>query len=206
VRGLKLTSQADWNAYLKSGKKPANIPSSPDRVYADEWTGFGDWLGTGTVATQLRKYQPYKSARSFVQALRLKGQGEWYDCKSGKKPSGIPANPQNVYAHDGWVTWSDWLGTGRKARGAPWQRFEPARAFVRGLKLTSQADWNAYLKSGKKPANIPSSPDRVYADEWTGFGDWLGTGTVATQLRKYQPYKSARSFVQALRLKGQGEW
>ena len=40
---------------------------------------MGDWLGTGTVATHLRKYRSFKEARAFVRGLGLKSQAEWRD-------------------------------------------------------------------------------------------------------------------------------
>jgi hypothetical protein len=34
-----------WQKYIKSGKKPADIPSNPPAAYKREWKGWGDWLG-----------------------------------------------------------------------------------------------------------------------------------------------------------------
>jgi hypothetical protein len=70
---------------------------------------------------------------------------------------------------------SDWLGNGRTRRGNC-RPFDKARSFVRGLRLKSASDWRAYCGSGKKPNDIPSNPQRVYADAgWNDWGDWLGT-------------------------------
>ena len=44
-----------------------------------------------------------------------------------------------------------------------WLPFEVARAFARKLGLTSVKEWDElYADSGKRPANIPSRPDRSY--------------------------------------------
>jgi hypothetical protein len=106
----------------------------------------------------------------------LKSVTDWYDyCKSAKKPADIPSNPQLAYAEAGWTGISDWLGTGRRRRGTGWWPFKDARAFVRDLELKSRADWAGYCQSGKKPPNIPASPNFIYADDgWAGMGDWLG--------------------------------
>jgi hypothetical protein len=40
--------------------------------------------------------------------------------------------------------------------------FKPARAFVRLLGLKSPKEWDEYVKSGKKPDNIPSNPSSYY--------------------------------------------
>jgi len=42
---LGLRGQSEWREYVKTGNKPADIPSNPDRVYGPEFRGWGDWLG-----------------------------------------------------------------------------------------------------------------------------------------------------------------
>lgn len=84
---------------------------------------------------------------------------------------------------------ADWLGTNytplnqRKHRS-----FKEARKFARTLELRNQDDheWRQYCKSGKKPMGIPAGPSRTYKKEWKSWGDWLGTGNIADQLREYR--------------------
>jgi hypothetical protein len=151
VRGLGLKSNKEWSAYCRSGKKPPDIPTNPSGVYAKAgWVGFGDWLGTGTVASYLREFRSFEKGRAFVRGLGLMSVTEWRAfCESGKKPPDIPANPQQTYAKAGWAGYDDWLGTGRVGPGRH-RTFNKARAFVRGLGLTSVAEWRGYCRSGKK--------------------------------------------------------
>ena len=101
ARSLGLQSTKEWRAYTKSGDKPDDIPNSPDSTYKKNFKGYGDWLGTGTVATNDRVYRSFKEAREFVRSLNLKGVNEWREyCKSGNKPDDIPAAP--------WVTYKEW--------------------------------------------------------------------------------------------------
>jgi len=110
VHALNLKNQGEWYEYCKSGKKPEDIPMAANLVYRKEWKGFGDWLGTGTIATQSRTYRPFAEAREFVHTLRLKNQREWKDyCKSGKKPDDIPDSPDRLYRNE-WKSWGDWFG------------------------------------------------------------------------------------------------
>ena len=98
IRSLGLKSNAEWRTYWKSHSKPDYIPAAPERTYKNEWKGWGDWLGTGTVASKDRVYRPFNEAREFVRSLNLKGQREWKEyCKSGDKPDDIPASPWNTY-------------------------------------------------------------------------------------------------------------
>jgi superfamily II DNA or RNA helicase len=210
VRRLGLKSQAEWFEYCKSGKKPADIPAYPQGTYSNAgWANWGDWLGTGTVATHLRQYRSFKTARAFVRRLGLSSQAEWFEyCRSGDKPSDIPAAPHNTYSDAGWAGMGDWLGTGRIAdRLREYLAFDKARAFVRRLGLKSTDQWLEYCRSGDKPTDIPVLPHKTYSEAgWAGMGDWLGTGTVATRLRQYRPFKTAREFVRSLGLKSEAEW
>jgi Phage-integrase repeat unit len=178
VRALGLKSSAEWIAYCKSGMKPGDIPATPHSVYVDDgWIGIGDWLGTGTVAPHLRKYRSFQDARTFARSLGLKSGVEWQAyCKSGRMPDDIPATPVNVYANNGWAGIGDWLGTGSVSNQLrQFQSFKDARQFARRLGLKSWAQWSTYCKSGKKPPDIPSHPNRTYADTgWAGLRDWLG--------------------------------
>ena len=51
---------------------------NPRKVYETKgWKGNGDFLGTGYVANQDRKYKSFKEARAFVRSLKLKNESEW---------------------------------------------------------------------------------------------------------------------------------
>jgi superfamily II DNA or RNA helicase len=173
VRKLKLNSHTDWRKYCESGQRPEDVPKHPVDVYADAgWEGWGDWLGTGRLHTIQKR--SFKEARTFAQSLRLKSVQAWRKWyRSGKKPADIPANPDRDYINKGWIGWSDWLGNGRH----DFLPFVRARARARRLGLKSSREWDAYCRSGKKPANIPKVPHKVYADAgWSGLHDWLGRG------------------------------
>jgi hypothetical protein len=204
---LNLKNHKEWIEYCKSGNKPENIPSYPKNVYIKDFKGVGDWLGTGIIADKDKVYRPYKEARDFVRALNLKGIKEWQEyCKSGNKPDDIPANPDRTYKKD-FKGFGDFLGTGRIAyKDKAYRPYKEAREFVRNLNLKSMEEWKKYCKSGNKPDDIRVHPDRTYKKDFKGFGDWLGTGTIAPQNKVYRPYKEAREFVRKLNLKNFTEW
>ena len=61
--------------------------------------------------------------------------------------------------------------------------FEEAREFVRGLGLKSIIEWKEYSKSGKRPKDIPSSPNTIYRDKgWVGLKDWLGYDDIGNSI------------------------
>lgn len=143
VRGLGLTSGAQWFAYAQSDEKPHDIPGNPGGTYRDRgWRGMGDWLGTGRVSNHLREYRPFNQARKAVRGLGLKSAAEWFAyTKSGNKPDDIPANPHGTYRERGWAGMGDWLGTGRVAnQRREFRPFKQARTFAHALGLKSQSD------------------------------------------------------------------
>jgi superfamily II DNA or RNA helicase len=173
VRSLGLQSTAQWRTYCRSGRKPIDIPNKPESAYANAgWISWYDWLGKD----QPVEFLPFPEARAFVHHRGLNSRKEWKAyCASGKKPNNIPANPYKVYVNDGWIDMSDWLGNGQHSRGSDWRSFEEARAFVHGRKLQSVEEWNAYCNSNQKPTDIPTNPQRVYANAgWISWYDWLG--------------------------------
>lgn len=189
VLKLGLSGKTDWGKWIKGDlngrpKRPSYIPSAPNRIYAEEWTGWGDFLGTGAVQNGSIKYLGYNQARAFVQKLKLKSEGEWRLYLSGKVnslpklPFNVPSNPNTKYRNTGWKTWGDWLGTGRSGHGN-FRNFDLARKFVHSLKIRNSTDWSLYCQNRMpgykpKPTDIPSNPNRAYPNEWKSYSDWLG--------------------------------
>jgi hypothetical protein len=205
VSELNLKGQKEWLEYCKSGNKPDDIPTGISSIYKDKgWISWGNFLGNGTIAPKNRIYHSFEESREFVQSLGLKSKKEWIEYyHSGNKPDNIPTNPEKSYKGKGWISFGDWLGTGKTRN---WRNFKEAREFVRKLGLKNQEGWIEYCKSGSKPPDIPNTVGKVYKKEWQGYGDWLGTGTIQTQQRKYRPYKEAKEFVRSLKIKNLKEW
>jgi hypothetical protein len=210
TRALKLSGSNAWQEYCRSGQRPSDIPSNPNRVYRGTgWAGMGDWLGTGNIQTSLREFRPFSDAREFMHSLGLKSNIDWLAYRRrGQLPSDIPTHPHVVYKDKGWLGLGDWLGTGNVApRFIKYRPLEEARAFVRSLGLKNRHDWQAFCRSGKLPSDIPATPGSTYKGKgWVSEGDWLGTGSVATRLREYLPFEDAREFARSLGLKRQEDW
>ena len=180
ARSFKLKSWREWEAWCKSGKRPANIPFNPHTTYKhDGWQGHGHWLGTGRVAPKDRKFLPFKKVLLYARDLKLKSQTEWKDwAKTGVRPANMPSCPNETYGHDGWQGHGHWLGTGNVVGGRKlaFLPFDKALIYARSLKLKSNSKWRVWCKSKARDANIPTTPDRVYKhDGWQGYGHWLGT-------------------------------
>lgn len=193
VRKLGLANNQEWRAYVrgdykKLGKKPDDIPSNPNFVYASQgWKGYGDWLGNGNVSTRMRRYRSFNKARAFVRKLGLGSENDWRSYVKGqikglpKKPDDIPASPHMSYLNKGWINYGDWLGTGNISyHHADWRSFTRARSYVRKLGLKNSTEWRKFcrgdLRKANKPQDIPATPYKVYeGNGWQGMEDWLGT-------------------------------
>lgn len=214
ARGLGLKSVAEWMRFTRTADMPTDIPHSPVSAYRD-WAGWGDWLGTGTkaraagdkiYAKTAGEWRAFEQARDFVRALGLKNVRQWKEfARSNRMPPDIPNAADRIYADAGWVNWGDWLGTGAVAdKNRAKRPFEEARAFVRALGLKQVEDWREYVKSGFKPDDIPSHPEKTYADKgWAGEADWIGS---KPGKRKWRSFEEARAFVCSLGLTSSTKW
>jgi hypothetical protein len=212
ARSLKLKGGKEWQVHCKSGNNPDDIPSHPDRTYKNKgWTNWGDWLGTGTMASKNMKgdvFWPFKKARKFVRELKLKNTSAWNVYrKSGDKPDEIPSTPNMVYKNDGWISVPDWLGNENLSNnGRIYLTYEECQKFAQKNNITSQIEWEKLGKSAKRPSNVPSHPDRVFSKQWTTWPDFLVIDRIANQNMKFKSFKDARSFTISLNLKTQSAW
>jgi hypothetical protein len=197
VRSLGLKTNREWRQWCTSGRRPEHIPTGPDKAFEQRWQGWGDWLGTGRIRKE--QYLPFGEARAYMHSVGLKSHAEWKQwCAAGKRPANIPASPDRTYG-DQWQGANDWLGS-------DFLPFGEARAYMHSVGLKSHAEWMQWCSAGKRPANIPASPPRSYADKWQGLGDWLGTGRRQRKQGIFLPFKEARAYVHSLGLKTSTEW
>jgi len=207
AQSLKLKNYKEWLKHTKSENFPRDIPKKPDEYYKKEFKGYGDFLGTGTIAAHLRKYRSYEKAKKYAQSLKLKNYKEWNQhTKSKNFPKDIPLAPHHTYKKD-FKSVGEFLGTGviavylRKYRS-----YEQAKKYAQSLKLKNQKEWNLHAKSENFPKDIPSNPHQTYKKEFKGMGEFLGTGTIAPFLRKYRSYEQAKKYAQSLKLKSVKGW
>jgi hypothetical protein len=211
AHSLGLKNMNEWLEAYDEGKIDLDIPKFADQTYKSQkkWISWGDWLGTGNVAVFLRQYRPYNEAKEFVSKLKLKSTSEWLEyCQSGLKPKDIPSNPNRTYFNLGWENYSEWLGSGKlNTKDFIFLPFEDARTLVRGFNLANQKEWNSFVKSAKKPKNIPSNPQRTYNKlGWNGWGDWLGNSNESNHQKLFKPFNEALIFVHSLKLSNTKEW
>jgi superfamily II DNA or RNA helicase len=166
VKKLKFKSRNDWSNWKTN--RPSNIPSTPRNAYKDEWKGWGDFLGTGTMAPQNKNIMTLEQAKKWVKSKKVKTSTEFNNLwKDALLPDNMPKAGAGYYK----VSWPSFLQNGNDK--VDFLSFTKARKYVRTLSLSSQKEWNKYSKT-ERPNNIPSNPKNVYKNEWIGFDNWLG--------------------------------
>lgn len=225
VHSLNLKNLKEWIKFIKgelkgAPKKPNDIPNSPELVYKEfGWKGYGDWLGTYTIAPFKRKYRSFEEARDFARSLELTSSEKWIEyCKGEikglpKKPKDIPTNVSRKYKNEGWISYKDFLWSSiHRQKHSKFRPYEEAQAFIQSLNLPDYKAWKEYIGGlrkdlPKKPADIPANPAGVYKDKgWMGIGNWLGSNAFAYAHLEYRKFSEARKFVRTLGLTSSVEW
>ena len=203
ARNLQLKGWKDWREFVNKTGLPSDIPVNPHQVYKHKgWVHIGDWLGIPNYQPRVLEARDFQDARAFVQELGFTTVKQWKDySKSKDRPSDIPKSPETVYANKGFIDLYDWIGS----QPHQWRDFNEAKRFVHKLQLKSLTEWREYCASGNRPEDIPSNPNSVYP-EYTSAGDWLGTGTIRTDLKVFRGFAEARNYVQSQGLRSQAHW
>ena len=194
VQSLGIKTRKEFYEWNKSGDKPPNFPSSPDKVYKENWTNWGSFLGTGN--SHKKEWMSIQEAQALVQSLGIKNYKELTEwIRSDKRPENFPSSPHKVY--------KEWEGL-RAVLGSRWISIQEAQVYVQSLGIRTQTEFYKWAKSGDRPSNFPSNPQRVYKENWTNWGSFLGTGNF--HKKEWMSIQEAQALVQSLGIKTQKEF
>lgn len=223
VQELGLISAQQWKEYCKGNMtnlpiKPENIPTQPEQKYRRSgWISMNDFLGVNFS----KKWRTFDDARTFIKNLQLKDVEEWKLYRKGDLPEkgilplNIPKDPELRYQNNGWISLTHWIGlTDDERRYGEYKPFEEAREFIQSLNLKGQIEWRSYCQDKMphlpaRPLDIPTDPARIYAEQWKGFGDWVGTGRIrefGNNPEQWRSYEDAKTFIHTLELKSYQDW
>lgn len=209
ARTLKLESVKEWFAYCDSSKKPKNIPRDVSSYYKQNWVSWGDWLSTNSIPPRGKRMLSFEEARKFARTLNLKGKDDWTKfVKTDNRPYYIPVDPRSIYRNKGWISWNDWVGTKIDPRNMNFKSYEDAKKIIVSFEVKNQNEWTKFVKTDKKPIDIPANPRQYYKKEWKGWGDFLSTGNISNIIKSqnYLSFNEAKKFVHSLGLKNTQEW
>jgi len=176
VHPLKLSGEQGWRDYKRQNELPLNIPKTPEHFY-QKWAGWPDWVGSGLISNRQKSenFVSFNEAKAWAIKQNIRGQREWRAfTKSPDFPDNIPKNPNVVYSDKGWNGEPDFFGYEPISGPKKFRDFAEAQTFAQTLGLSLRADWQKWLKTGRRPHYIPAKPNVVYKDEgWDGWTDFL---------------------------------
>ena len=202
IQTIKLTSMRHFQKWSKSGKRPKNFPSTPQRIYSKEWTNWGDFLGTRNISNHKKEWMSFQKARTFIQNLEIRSKEQFQKwSKSEQRPKNFPKHPERTYKEE-WTNWGDFLGTGNISnKKKEWMSFQKAKTFIQKQGLKNRTEFEKWNKSGKRPKNFPSRPDRAYKGKWTNWPDFLRVRNISSHKKKWMNFQDAKTFIQKHKFK-----
>ena len=197
VQSLKIASEREWRKIVSLKKLPRDIPGDPRRIYKNNFESMGIFLGTNIISKSLRVYKSFNEAKEYALKLNLKSLREWVDhARSKNCPKDIPININLIYKKK-FKGWKDFLGYEDLT-------YEEAKKYAQSLNLKSQNEWIIHTKSKTFPKTILKKPNNY--SEFEGFGEFLGTGNIAPNLRKYRSFIQAKKYAHLFRFKNVKQW
>jgi hypothetical protein len=185
--GFKSESEYTDGGY----RKDSRLPSSPYRLYGDDFISWGDYLGTDSITTKERGnqlYQTYGEASAAAKRLKILTEPEY--ARRYAEDIRLPAQPDNKYGDD-FIGWGDFLGTGNISNIEKSKKFydtyEEASAAAKELGIRSFDD---YQVRHKEDPRLPPGPSRRYKSAFINWGDFLGTENISPLERRNQHYKT----------------
>ncbi len=190
AQSLNLKTYMDWNS--KINKLPRDIPRSIQRIYPDEWEGWGEFLGTKNIPTsdiyknkkktQKKRvhsiYKNYQDTKKYARSLQYKSRKEWDD-KAHKLPEDIIKTPEHYFNQTGeWEGWREFLGY----KGRQYRSYLECKKYAQSLNIKSSSQWVS--AKNKLPKDVPKNIENIYPNEWEGWGIFLGTGNIATNKKE----------------------
>lgn len=125
---------------------------------------------------------------------------KWVDyVRNNNLPNFIPVCALNVYKYRGWVSWSDFLGTGNIQSGLKNSNYISYDEFKKWVSkylsfITNPKEWISYVKNHRLPDFIPNKPYRSYLNKgWLGWYSFFGTED--PKKREYLPYEDAKLWI-----------
>jgi len=185
-------------------RRPLNVPSDPNVFYRDCWCNWGDFLGTGRIATQKRCFRSYTEAQAWAIAHEVRKRDDWRSLDVSTTPVDVPMNPPQVYRSD-WRGWKAFL----RPTGIPLPRkfflsFVKARDWAVASGVRSSTEWRE--RCADFPHNIPRNPALSYDEHWQGWGSFLGTHRIANMRRQFCSYAAASTWAYGAGIQTKEQW
>ena len=128
-------------------------------------------------------------------------------------PEKFPKYPKEVYFNRGWISWGDFLGTGRVQDNEiikNYISYDDAKKWILiNLEVNNLIEWKKLAKEDKIPYFIPNRAERFYKKRgWISWGDFLNTDRIANKYKNstFLSYSEACELVRKNGIKSRIEY
>jgi superfamily II DNA or RNA helicase len=209
VQYLKIQSGSQYENLYNLKKIPLDLPAAPAFYYKNKgWKTWGEFLGTGRIADQLKDFVNFNELRKIVRQLKFKNSAEYVkNYKKIRHHKQIPYAPNVTYKNKGWINWANFLGT-NKLQNIDYWSFEKSKKYIKKFNLRNQSDWYKFCKNSK-PINIPSHPHVIYKNKgYKDLGHFIGSNNIANKNRfkNYLSYEEAKKFLRKSKITTQNQF
>ena len=114
VRRKGIKTATEFKKRRKTDLELQLIPSQPNKTYKEEgWISWPDFLGTNKVKMVTKSNRPsLNEAKKIVRRKGIQSSTDFLERrKTDPELQLIPSKPTRSYKDEGWVSWSDFLGT-----------------------------------------------------------------------------------------------
>ncbi|WP_052184001.1 gamma-mobile-trio integrase GmtZ [Shewanella sp. ZOR0012] len=145
--------------YYQRYKEDPLLPATPSNIYKQDWKNWSRFLGQ-------EKKCLYPTLIEAQDATRNLGINTQLDYKQRyREDPRLPSNPHNYYVHQ-WQNWQNFLGERKRF----YSNLADAQQATQKLSIITQQEYN--LRYSEDPL-LPATPNRVYAQDWTGWPTFL---------------------------------
>lgn len=150
----------------------------------------------------------YNDCKNYIKDnYHINSRADWFKTVN-LIPENIPICPREVYLNRGWISWGDFLGTGRVQDNEiikNYISYDDAKKWILiNLDVKNLVEWKKLYKENKIPYFIPNRAERFYKKRgWISWSDFLNTDNIAMKYRKdiYLSYNDALELVRCNNIK-----
>ena len=144
----------------------------------------------------------YEECKKIVKKLNIESKNDWFN-NIDEIPEEIPKYSRQKYLNNGWVSWGDFLGTGRICDNyVDYFSYDEAKKIIKKFSIKKVVDYKNMAKNGEIPKKIPNRPERYYKNRgWCGWSDFLGVDIIANQNKVFYDLKTFKEKIKEMGIK-----
>lgn len=198
--GFKYNKKSGYSGHIKFGGTNFVVAEDKD---AKNDPLLGD-IKESLYSELLRKFKTVSSEEFLAVKKRIKkhkiySQRRYKELKKLGYLEDLPWDPSTYYKHSGWVSWGDFLGNNNVAtQDVVFLPYEEAKALIQSKGIINSRDYRTKVELGELPG-LPTTPNKTYKDQWSHWGEFLGTGDKKRILASNPPpYEELKKAVREL--------